>query len=399
MTSPYDDPEGKTYALVSHESAVEAIWSLAARGWKGVLWDEDIWLVPAAASCVTTQGDFKQLASEIDLLSFGIYKRPVDLLVPNKSCYSRGKSARFHVWRDFFPPKSFVRVHDRVFVSTPYFATVQLAVAKPASRLSKERAQQSAELSDRLCKEAGLNGSSPTAKDLLAWENIERFVRATQVLCDFMGTYRYVPVCEENETVEWDVVFKTKPIVSRTKLVDYLRQMPASKGIMRTRKVADAAFEGLASPMETMLALVLSLPTNMGGFGLPRPQVNYEIKVGEEDKSISSQNVMYADLCWPDQRLVVEYYGWDEHFGAGKHKVASDANRSNTLSALGWTVLHVTYEQIRTTEGISLLARQIARCVGEALEVPTELEQIWRVRLVSMLLPPLLPKELPTVEI
>ena len=392
MTSPSDDPEGKTYALISHESAVEAIWSLAARGWKGVLWDEDIWLVPAAASCVTTQGDLKRLVSEIDLLSFGIYKRPVDLLVPNKSCYSRGKSAQFHVWKDFFPPKSFVRVHDRVFVSTPYFATVQLSVAKPASRLSKERAQQSAELNDRLCKEAGLNGPSPTAKELLAWENIARFVRATQVLCDFMGTYRYVPVREEGKPVEWDVVYKTKPIVSRAKLEAYLRQMPASKGIMRARKVADAAFEGLASPMETMLALVLSLPTSMGGFGLSHLQVNYKIKINVEDRSISSQDVMYADLCWPDQRLVVEYYGWDEHFGAGKRKVASDANRSNTLSALGWTVLHVTYEQIRTTEGILLLARQIARCVGEVLDEPTDLEQIWRVRLVSMLLPHLSPE-------
>ena len=104
MTNAPIAPKAKTYALVSHESAVEAIWSLAARGWSGVLWDEDIWLVPDASSCVTTQGDFKRLCSKVDLLPFGIYKRPVDLLVPNKSCYSRGKSARFHVWRDFFRP-------------------------------------------------------------------------------------------------------------------------------------------------------------------------------------------------------------------------------------------------------------------------------------------------------
>ena len=61
-----------TYALVSHESAVEAIWALAARGWKGVLDDENVWLVPAPANCVKTQGEVKRLATEVDLASLGI---------------------------------------------------------------------------------------------------------------------------------------------------------------------------------------------------------------------------------------------------------------------------------------------------------------------------------------
>lgn len=144
MTNAQTNGKPKTYALVSHESAVEAVWALAARNWKETLYDENIWLVPAADICVTTQGDLERLKAEVDLSSLGIRHDPIDLLVPNKSCYSRGKHATFHVWREFFPPHSFVRVHDRVLVSTPYFATLQLATARRPNRLSRAAAEASA---------------------------------------------------------------------------------------------------------------------------------------------------------------------------------------------------------------------------------------------------------------
>lgn len=381
------DADNKTYALVSHESAVEAVWSLAARGWKGVLWDEDIWLVPDADHCVRTQGDFKALCREVDLGALGIRRVPTDLLVPNKSCYSRGKRAVFHVWADFFPPRSFVRVHDRVFVSTPYFLIVQLAVAKPVTRLSRAEAQRSAQELRALREQAGLDGPELKASDLVTWKNIERFVRATQVLCDFMGTYRYVPAADKANPGDPDIIYRTKPIVTRSKVDQYLLYMPAERGSMRARKVLRAALENSASPMETMLALMLTLPVSMGGFGLPRPELNYEIGVDPEERDLASKETMFADICWSKKRVIVEYYGWKDHFAAGPRKVAEDAARANSLTTLGWTVLHVTFEQAKTLEGVSLLARQIARCLDVDLRTPTELELLWRMRLISMLLP------------
>ena len=132
----------KLYAFVSHESAVDAIWSLAARGWKGLLDDEGVWAVPSPESCVKSQGDLRRLADDVDLRSLGIRRCPLDLLVPNKSCYSRGRRARFHVWADSFPAHSFVRPHEQVLVSTPYFVVLQLAMARRADRLSRGGAGQ-----------------------------------------------------------------------------------------------------------------------------------------------------------------------------------------------------------------------------------------------------------------
>ena len=374
-----------TYALISHESAVEAIWALAARKWEGVLDDEGIWLVPKKEICVTTQGDFKELAQSADLSSLGIERRPVDILVPNKSCSSRGKQARFHVWSDFFPPRSFVRIHDRVFVSTPYFTVFQLAMARRAGRMQVEQAEASAAEDARIRASLGIGGTASAASELMRWENIACFARATQVLTDFMGTYRYAPSGTDDGS---DIVYHTKPLITLESFSEYLAHMGSAKGVDRARHVAKAALEGAASPMETMLALMLTLKVRIGGFGLPKPKLNWEIPLKVGDCDLSSQDAFVADMCWPKKRLVVEYYGWDEHFGAGPHKVASDSARANSLTALGWTVLHVTFEQASTLSGITLLARQIAHLLGVKLAPPRGLELMWRMRLLMLLLPP-----------
>lgn len=376
----------KTYAFVSHESAVEAVWALAKRDWQGVLDDENAWLIPSAENCVTSQSDFRRLSDEVDLDALGIRRKPVDLLVPDKSCYSRGKQAKFHVWSDFFPPHSFVRVHDRVFVSTPYFVSLQLAAGCRADRLSKAEAEASAEEDAQLRTQLGLEGSASSVAELVRWGNIARLARAVQVMSDFMGTYRYVPEGDA-ESDGYHVVYGTQPLVAPESFASYLGKMKAARGIERARKVSGLAFARAASPMETMLALVLSFPQDMGGFGLPRPTLNQEVAIPEEDREIASQECIFADLCWPEKRVIVEYHGWDEHFGAGPRKVASDAARTNTLTSLGWTVLHATYEQVRTISGVSLLARQLARALEMELEAPSDLELVWRSRLIALLLP------------
>lgn len=377
-----DEPQNTStlYAFVSHESAIEAIWWHAEHGWKDRLDDEGTWMVPAPQYCVKTQGDFKRLAHEVDLPSLGITHDPLDLLVPSSSCFSRGRHARFHVWKGFFPPRSFLRVHDRVFVSTPYFIVLQLSAASPPSRTSRARAKEVARQDAAIREELGVEGRAFTPAELRQWDNISRLVRATRTLCDFAGTYRYAPG-------SGGVHYETKPLLSRRSFASYLADVDARKGIDRAFRVAELAFDGAASPMETMLALMLTLPAELGGFGLPRPHLNREVPIDPAFRELVSQEALFADLLWPNARLAVEYYGWDDHFGAGPQKVGRDAARANSLVSLGWTVLHVTYEQVKTVAGMTLLARQVAHALGVELAEPSELEGVWRSRLLSLLLP------------
>lgn len=371
----------KRYAFVSHESAVDAICLLAQRKWEGVMDDEDVWAVPAANCCVKTQGDVVALAKEVDLEKLGIVRKPLDLLVPNKTCYSRGKLARFHVWRDYFPPHSFVRIHELVFVSTPYFVVVQLALARRANRLAKAEAQAEYDEDMRIRRDLGIEADGSSVHELVQWANVKRLARAAQVLCDFSGTYRHVSGSSE------EVVYQTKPLVSLESFCKYLEQMKSAKGIMRARKAGEMAYDNAASPMETTLALMLTFPVEMGGFGLPRPVLNWEVSIDPLERDLASQDGIIADLCWAEQRVIVEYYGWKEHFGKGLAKVGEDASRANSLTVLGWTVFHVTYEQVKTVEGMSLLARQVAASLGVALQGPTDLQRVWRSKLLALLMP------------
>lgn len=136
-----------------------------------------------------------------------------------------------------------------------------------------------------------------------------------------------------------------------------------------------------------MLALMLTMPREMGGFELPRPKINWILPVSPLRRKFFAQEEVIIDLSWPEQRVALEYYGWDEHFGAGRRKVAADATRANGLRALGWTVFTVIYEQVSTFAGITLLARQVAEALGVSLLPASELELLWRSRLLALLLP------------
>jgi hypothetical protein len=376
---PGQPDEQKPYAFVSHETAILAIWQNAEQGWRNNMDGEGVWAVPAPAYCVKSQRDFKQLAREVDLPSLGINGTPVDLLVPNGSCFSRGKLARFHVWKGAFPPRSFLRVHDRVFVSTPYFIVLQLSAASPPSKLSRSHAKSVARQDAQILAELGLEGQSLSPSDLQRWDNIARLVKATETLCDFAGTYRYIQATK-------GVVYGTRPLMSRQSFAEYLEGVNARKGIDRAFRVAELAFDKSASPMETALVLMLTLPVELGGFGLPRPELNGEIPLEQAFLDLVSQEAFFADLLWADEQLIVEYYGWKDHFGAGPTKVGRDAARANSLTSLGWTVLHVTYEQVRSVAGISLLARQVAHALGVTLLEPNEIEHVWHSRLLPLLL-------------
>ena len=202
-----------------------------------------------------------------------------------------------------------------------------------------------------------------------------------------MGTYRYVPSPEDKPDDPVGIVFQKKPIVRPEVLQKYLAEMGAARGIKRARKVAATAFCCAASPMETMLVLMLTLPCAMGGFGLPRPVVNWSMPKDQLRRELIAQDEIIVDLCWVEQKVAVEYYGWEEHFGAGRGKVAADATRANGLAAMGWVVYVVTYEQVCTLAGVSLLAGQVAAGLGTSLSEPSELELVWRSRLLANLLP------------
>ena len=369
------------YAFISHESAVAANRAIARMQDFTPLDDEGIWQIADRESCVTTQRAFKRLAGDLRLEDYGITGRPVHLLVPTASSRSRGRDAEFHVWSDFFPNHAFVRVHERLFISSPLFAAVQLALSPRPTRLKRAQVARYLEAERSIRSDLGIEEMPIDERDLLRWEGIARQVEAIRMLTEFSGTYR-MPSRPEEQTL-----YGMPPALERSSLVSFLESQPAIRGGMKGRSVAALAFDGSASPMETALALLLTLPVAMGGFGIGRPELNKPILPGIQNRALSSQEEMVADLCWPDKQLIIEYDSHEWHGSAGPRHLAHDRSRANSLTALGWRMLTVGYEQISTVQGAGLLARQVAALLGSELEEPDDLRRIWRSRLHALLMP------------
>lgn len=368
------------YAFIGHESAATANRAIE-RGLVPVLPCLDVTMLPEPEYCVTNQRKFKALAQEVDLEPLGLADVPVHLVVPYAAVRSDGRLARFHVWGDIVPDNAFVRVHERLFVSSPLFTVLQLVCARRPSNLTKQQVSDGVAEEAALRRSLGLPVSTMSGNDLLAWENVRRTVEAARVLTEFAGSYRLPS--RLGEPVAYGMAAST----SCAAVVSFLENVPISKGAGRTRRAVSLAFDGSASPMETMLALMLTLPVEMGGYGLPRPRLNARIEVGAADLPVCPKQLMMVDLFWDEARLALEYDSDEFHASRGRGKLADDAERANALTALGYRVLSITFELVENPARLDVLARQVARGLGVELARPSELQAVFRARLHAMLLP------------
>lgn len=369
------------YAFVGHESAVEANRAIA-RGLVPVLPCPDVMALPEPEFCVTNQKKFKALAREVDLEALGLTGRPVHLIVPYAAARSSGRLARFHVWGDIVPGDAFVRVHERLFVSSPLFTVLQLACARRPTSLTKQQVQDSMDETRSVRSARGLPVSAVSGADLLAWENIRAIVEAARVLTEFAGSYRMPS--RPGESVAYDL----EAALTCDSVASTLGALPILKGAERAQRIVCLAFDGSASPMETMLVLILTLPVELGGYGLPRPRLNVRIAVEPDELRFCSKDKMVVDLYWDEARLVLEYDSGEFHAEKGRGKRACDTERANSLTALGYQVLSATYELVRDSRRLDLLARQIAHKLGVELATPDGPQSLFRARLHALLLPP-----------
>jgi len=89
---------------------------------------------------------------------------------------------------------------------------------------------------------------------------------------------------------------------------------------------------------------------------LPRPLTNHGIEG------------MEVDVCWPEQRLAVELDGWDEH--STRQAFQHDRERSNDLTAAGWTLLRFTWADV--TRRPDDTAARVARALARARRYPAD---------------------------
>ena len=238
---------------------------------------------------------------------------PVHALVGSASARTQAGSIVCHV-RSSLPEESVVDAGQGFFVSTPEFCFLQMA-----SKLS--------------------------------------LARLIQLGCELCGTYVHAD--------SGPAVRREAPLTSITKLRAFVEGAEYAYGRTEALRALGFVMEKAASPMETVLVLLLCLPYRLGGYGIEKPQFNYRVDVPSHMRKLADRKYCECDLCWPDLNLAAEYDSARYHLDPERQE--SDARRRGTLVSLGFTVLTVSRKQVMDGGAFNRLARQIANLTGKRL--------------------------------
>ena len=144
---------------------------------------------------------------------------------------------------------------------------------------------------------------------------------------------------------------------------EFLQSRPGARGRDKALRAIRHVIDNSASPMETELALRLSLPVRMGGWGLEKPSLNHELKLDEGAARSYGFDEMAPDLLWERQRFALEYDSDAEHVGS--EHIAHDSIRRTTLEGMEIHVLSVTNPQLRSPKSFDALACATERALGK----------------------------------
>ena len=170
-----------------------------------------------------------------------------------------------------------------------------------------------------------------------------------------------------------------EPLTDLGRIGRFASSMSGAYGMRHLRRVLPHIAEGSFSPAETAVAMLLSLPCRYGGFGLPRPRLNYRVDPGARHRAAVGKEYYLCDLFWPEARVAVEYDS--DLFHTGAERIARDALRRTDLAHLGVTVLTLTKGQLYDVRAFARFARTLARLLGTRVRIRSD-DFVFRHRLL-----------------
>lgn len=235
------------------------------------------------------------------------------MLVPHKELRKRRSPIIEHVWSQPLPKKSLVQITEDVYVTSPEFCFLELA----------------------------------------SFLDLGELIAVGYELC---GTYSLDPL-------SGNAIFDLAAATCANSIVSFLDSMPSCRGIKRAKQAARHIHDGSASPMETSVHMRFSLPSKLGGYGLPRSLLNHEINLNNRARRLAKTETCRCDIYFPKIKLDVEFNSVEFH----KNRIQEDAARSAALKFMGLEVLSITKRQYDEYFAFGELVRGIAKMHGRRM--------------------------------
>ena len=245
------------------------------------------------------------------VLGTQFYGKPLHVMAPAHRNGRVGELA-FHGCREHYARDSFVRVAPGVFVASPELSFVQVA--------QKESFAKTLLYGYALC---GTFALDETRKSGLA---------------------------------------ERERLTSVRRLEGYVGRCGDLRGIKRAREAVRYVREGSASPRESKLSMMLTLPLCHGGKGFPAAKLNKRIDIPNRFAWLGGRNYYVADLFWEGARVTAEYDSDLEH--TNKVSIYRDSDKRNTLMDMGYSPLCFTSIQLDDPEAFDHAVEALRRKLG-----------------------------------
>jgi hypothetical protein len=283
---------------------------------------------------------------------------PLHVMVGKSALRRDSKLLRCHACTIQLAGGSFLWVDKELVVASPELTFLQLANELPFAKL--------VQLGYELCGTYGLRNRLPMAVNFVNCDSM-------QIDLQIDSHDQRVPTALEPALTApaqaaqvSDGFFKRQPLTSTAKLAAYLDRMSAMNGSKKAARALRYIVDGSASPMETALAMLLTMPYAQGGYHLPLPQMNVRVSLGAKASEMTKKRYFVCDLFWPDYDLACEYDS-DQHH-TGSKRIASDSHRRNLLQTVGILMITVAREQIKNVREFNAIARQLAHALDKRLQ-------------------------------
>ena len=245
---------------------------------------------------------------------------PVHLLYPDSSMRVVSPMVKAHVAGAELPPGSLYQLSDHVLIVSPELCFTQIAHTLPFGKA----------------------------------------VLAGYGLC---GTYA---VSAPRQTDGMGLTSRP-PLTTASLLREYPLLLDHTSMRNPARQAASWVLDGAASPMEARVAIMLTLPTTRGGYGLPRPILNAPLPLGPAALKLYPHSPCRLDLYWPARAVAVEYDGKLAH--QGEHNHAKDLARLAALDAEGIETMVMGFGQVIDTVAFDTIVHGLAKKLDLRLRI------------------------------
>ncbi|MBR3328037.1 MAG: hypothetical protein IKG22_12020 [Atopobiaceae bacterium] len=154
-------------------------------------------------------------------------------------------------------------------------------------------------------------------------------------------------------------VSDTKPETTLKELTEFLEGCPHAPGIRVAKQALRYVADNSASPMESILVLMLCLPRRLGGFDVPIPELNLW---ASEILGHAVKDDRKIDLVWRKLKFAFEFDSVLDH--TGRDRIVGDAIRRMICDEVGIRVFTVTIGQLEDTNETARVARTAYRYLG-----------------------------------